>query len=413
MLCLVSGRAGIRSLVLCLIAAFAAVRPVRAQTAPVISAAQANLAAAELRIWGSNFIASPRPRVFIGTDGHGYIELPVASTTTGLIVATIDPLTRPGTYGLTVLFAGRGVPIAAFTMTIGAAGEKGDPGERGPGGAAGAPGEPGPRGEPGPQGVAGPQGPAGVSGPQGPQGAAGAPGPQGPQGPEGPPLESLSALIGVDCLVGTTAGSITTTVAGDGTISLRCLLPPSTSPGAPEVLTPDAATAEGALQGALRSRGVRMLRVCTGSPTAFLGTGACADPIPQSSGVISISPTTVHAVTGTTSPFNFTATVDSSTPLRITGRIVGSSFSCNVTTTGPIQLAGRLQFVSTTPAGPLDAVDVVVTTNSNNISFTGCAFAGNVGGFLSDVNSTIAGQVAIDVAQRVCKRSGAFGACYN
>jgi len=396
----------------CLAACLIAARPVRAQAVPVISAAQANLPAGELRIWGKNFIASPRPHVFVGTDGGGYVELPVVSATTDLIIATIDPLTRPATYGLTVLFGTKGVPIAVFTAAIGAVGERGERGEPGVAGATGATGATGPQGAAGPAGPTGAAGPAGATGPAGPAGPSGPVGPMGPAGPVGPAgsaITSLSALNGTACSVGTAAGTVSTQVAADGSISLRCVVP-VTPPTPGTGLTADVPTADAALQFVLRPRAVNMTKVCNGNPTGLFGTGACAETVPALNGVTIT--TEVHAVTTTTAPFGFTGTLGTNTLLHITGQTVGSDFSCTVNYAGPIQLAGQMAFVSSTTGGPLDQVVITSLSMSPALSLSGCQAVSDLGGFLSDVTNSIAGQIANDIRRPICKSElGAFELC--
>lgn len=378
-------------------------QPALAQTLPVISAARADLPAGEVRIWGSNFIGSPRPRVLLGTAGGGYIELPVVSATGDLIVATIDPLTRPATYGLTVLFGTRGFPIAVFTMAVGAIGEKGEPGEHG------LPGAQGVAGPAGPAGVAGPAGPAGPVGPAGPAGPLGPAGPIGPAGAAGTSIASLSTLNGIACAVGSNAGTVSTVVAADGSISLRCVLVPQ--PPSDGALIDDAATAELALQFILRARGVPMIRLCTGSPTSFLGTGACADPIPRTTGTISITSAT-HSLTGSSSPYGFDATLNTQTPLQITGQVVGSRFSCAVNYIGPIRIIGQVRFISSTPGGAPDTVVVAPSSTTANLSLSGCSIANDINGLLSQLSDTIVGRMLADVTLPVCRaESGAFEVC--
>jgi len=376
-----------------LLACLGAAKPASGQTIPAISAAHADLASGELRIWGNNFIASPRPRVYIGTDGQGFVELAVVSATNQLIIATIDPLTRPATYGLTVLFGTRGLPVAVFTLTVGAAGEKGQKGDSGESGEPGAPGEKGDPGERGPQGVAGP------------------PGPPGPQGPAGASLASLGSLNGTPCLVGSDAGTVSVSVAPDGTVSLRCVLPPPPPPPALDQLTPDAATAHAALQFALSPRTVQLPRGCVGNPTSALGTGACWEPVPAVTGGTAITPV-AQAVTGTSAPFEFTATLHTDTPLRVTGRVVGSSFACTMTHQQTLDLAGQLLFESGTLGGPVDHAVPAIRSSTSTFTSDGCAATlGNIPGFITDLNATIEGEVVINLGVAVCRRNGVYELC--
>lgn len=86
-------------------------------------------------------------------------------------------------------------------------------------------GEMGPVGPVGPTGPQGPPGPKGDAGNPGPVGPAGPAGPVGPQGEPGTGVEHLDDLNGVPCDVGTTAGSVEVTVAADGGVSARCVVP--------------------------------------------------------------------------------------------------------------------------------------------------------------------------------------------
>jgi len=374
-----------------LLACLAAAKPASGQTIPVISGAHANLAAGELRIWGNNFIASPRPRVYIGTDGQGFVELPVASATGQLIIATIDPLTRPATYGLTVLFGTRGLPVAVFTLAVGAAGEKG---EKGDPGASGDPGTPGAKGDPGERG---------------PQGVPGPPGPPGPQGPAGA-IASLGSLNGTPCLVESNAGTVSVFVALDGTISFRCVLPPP-APSPLDQLAPDAATADAALQFALSPQTVRLNRGCVGSPSSVLGTDACWDPVPAVSGGVAITPV-AQAVTGSSAPFGFTATLHTNTPLRVTGHLAGAPFSCTMTHQQTLELSGQVLFESGTPGGPVDRALPAIASSSSTFNTQGCdLFLGSVPGFITDVNDSIQGQVVINLGVDVCRRNGVYELC--
>lgn len=373
-----------------LLACLAAAKPASAQAIPAISATHADLAAGELRIWGNNFIASPRPRVYIGTDGQGYVELPVASATGQLIIATIDPLTRPATYGLTVLFGTRGFPAAVFTLAVGAAGEKGEKGDTGASGDPGAPGAKGDPGERGPQGV---------------------PGPPGPQGPAGVAIPSLGSLNGTPCLVESDEGTVSVFVAADGTVSLRCVLPPPAPPTPLDELTADAATADAALRFALSPRTVRLSRSCIGNSSSVFGTGACWEPVPAFTGGVAITPV-AQAVTGSSAPFGFTATLHTNTPLRVNGQIVGVSFSCNMTHQQTLDVAGEVRFLSGTPGGPVDRAEPVPASATSTPVSSGCEFAAaNFPELFTEINGAIQGQVVINLPVAVCRRNGVYEVC--
>src|SRR5688572_1620258 len=130
---------------------------------PTITAISAQLDAGELRISGRNFSLTPLPRVLVGTEGSGFIELAVNSATSDLIIATLDPLTPPATYAVIVHFGAR-VGVVAFAAAIGAQGPKGDPGDPGERGPSGEQGPPGDQGEPGPPGERGERGEPGLPG---------------------------------------------------------------------------------------------------------------------------------------------------------------------------------------------------------------------------------------------------------
>jgi hypothetical protein len=92
----------------------------------------------------------------------------------------------------------------------GAQGSKGDPGPQG---------VPGPKGDPGQPGAQGAAGPKGDPGDQGPKGDKGD---KGDTGPPGPAISGLSDLVGTACAVGSTAGTLAVTTAGDGSVALHC-----------------------------------------------------------------------------------------------------------------------------------------------------------------------------------------------
>ena len=391
--------------VLALLGSMAAA-PAHGQGLPVISAAHAELGAGELRLWGQNFIESPLPKVFIGTEGLGYVEVPVVSATSELIIASVDPLTPPATYGVTVLFGRRGVPFALFSLTVGSTG---------------------PQGVPGAPGLQGPQGPTG---------------PAGPAGPAATTIASLGALNGAACTIGAQAGQVSVAVAANGTVSFQCValpappqagdpcqlggqtgvltpvaLPDGTTSlqcvvAPPDVveLTPDAATAGAALQ-FLFARSVPMHRVCTGSFGTF-GSGACADPIGPRT--ITVAPVS-SSIDGAASPFTFVATLSTATPLRLTGQVVGISMgTCNVTLSGPVQIGGQVEFVSSTPGGPLNQVVISsIPSFSAALSPAGCSLFGDINGFFQDVTDAILGTIIINTRGiPVCRNSsGVFGAC--
>ena len=149
------------------------VRPASATDGdPVILNAVADLAHSQLVINGRGFNGHGALHVML--DG---VALPIVSSTSSRIVATLPAVVEPGSYLLNV---GRGREhrghdddFDAFEITVGAVGPQGPPGSQG------VPGAQGPMGIPGPQGLRGdtvqraPLDPKGDTGPQGPAGCAG------------------------------------------------------------------------------------------------------------------------------------------------------------------------------------------------------------------------------------------------
>jgi hypothetical protein len=114
----------------------------------------------------------------------------------------------------------------------GTVGPMGPAGASGPMGPSGANGPVGPQGPVGAQGPTGPSGPKGDTGPQGPSGLQGSQGVAGPQGLPGGALASLTSLDGVPCMIGVTAGTVSTAVnATTGAISIVCAVPSGSSGG--------------------------------------------------------------------------------------------------------------------------------------------------------------------------------------
>lgn len=158
-----------------------------------------------------------------------------------------------------------------------------------------------------------------------------------------------------------------------------------------------------------------MARSCIGSPTSTFGTGACADPVPPTLGVIAITSPS-HTLSGTSSPFGFVATLNTATPLRVTGQLFGISLgSCNITIAGPIQIEGQLHFVSSTPGGPMDQVAIGTIASLTHTVFptSSCGIFSDIANLLSTLIDGIVGRVLVDVAQPVCQRngSGVFEVC--
>src|SRR3954463_9594545 len=98
-----------------------------AATIPFITTARADTATGTLNIQGLDFVPSPLPRVFLGTDAGGFQQLVVVAATDTSVTALLPGLT-PGTYQLIVNFGGKLPQTAAIAVAIGAVGPKGDRG---------------------------------------------------------------------------------------------------------------------------------------------------------------------------------------------------------------------------------------------------------------------------------------------
>lgn len=184
-----------------LLAALMLNRPAHAQGIPVVTSTHTDSDKLTLEIHGHNFITSVVPTVTLGS-----LPLSVIDRSPTTIVAALPYAGASGTYLLQVRWSL--TRWAAFFVTIGAIGPKGDAGDPGPRGADGAVGQMGPQGE---RGEAGPQGAPGAIGPQGPRGEPGA-------------VANFDALAGIPCTAGGDAGFISLTYATDGAATLRCVL---------------------------------------------------------------------------------------------------------------------------------------------------------------------------------------------
>jgi Collagen triple helix repeat (20 copies) len=142
------------SLLALLLTAFAL--PVKAQLFSLISNTMVNTTTNTITITGSGFSSRLKPTVSLGGT-----NLAVSSFNATSVVASLGPVTAPGTYLLTIT---SGITFAAADVTLGAVG---------------------PQGPVGPLGLTGAPG---AAGPAGPTGAAGTPGATGPQGAAGPTL---------------------------------------------------------------------------------------------------------------------------------------------------------------------------------------------------------------------------------
>ncbi len=169
-------------------------------------------------------IAALLPSIPTGAVAVG--SQPITQAFVPIDVSQMTALPGGPVAGDNVLAYRNGAPVGFVSASALASGVAGV----GPQGPAGLPGAPGPQGlqgvkgdtgATGAQGLQGPKGDPGVAGPQGATGATGAVGAQGTpgaQGPAGPTVAATSAAIG-----GVKPDGTTTTVAGDGTLSVPLL----------------------------------------------------------------------------------------------------------------------------------------------------------------------------------------------
>jgi hypothetical protein len=122
----------------CLIVCLTAARASAQLPIPAIAKAEVNTETLRLTIHGSNFIATPLPRVLLGNDTGRFEELVVIEATPTLIVAGL-PAVVPASYRIIVQQGFRGLVIATFDVTFGAAGPQGLQGLQGPPGPPGTP----------------------------------------------------------------------------------------------------------------------------------------------------------------------------------------------------------------------------------------------------------------------------------
>jgi len=122
----------------CLIVCLTAARASAQLPIPVIAKAEVNAETLRLMIHGSNFIATLLPRVLLRSDTGRFEELFVVDATTTLIVARL-PAVVPASYRIIVQLGLRGLVIATFDATFGAAGPQGLQGLQGPPGPPGTP----------------------------------------------------------------------------------------------------------------------------------------------------------------------------------------------------------------------------------------------------------------------------------
>jgi hypothetical protein len=97
---------------------------------PIITRAEANLETMRLSIQGQNLVPTPLPKVYLGTDAGGFVQLSVLSADASHITAVL-PLVRTGSYRLIGNFGPKGQLVATLDITIGTTGPKGDKGDQG------------------------------------------------------------------------------------------------------------------------------------------------------------------------------------------------------------------------------------------------------------------------------------------
>ena len=310
----------------------------------------------------------------------------------------------PGTYLLGVA-RGRGtVEFDTFDITIGVAGPAGPSGPSGP---------------PGPEGPSGPMGPEGPQGDPGPPGPQGVPGPSGPQGPQGPavPFTNISALGGTSCMVGAVAGTVSLSIAADGAISLRCVLPPppDPDPGSCTASASPFANQEEAVRAALtfmtRSRNVSIPEFEVGNASGgFLGTGARFRQTGQGlvmlhQGLNVSQPSTVPGAFTGEVQMNLSAT------LQVNYQIVGIQGSCQVTASGPLHFA--LDVTDATHPF-VERVDVMNIRDADfDMNVSGCPVFSEIPETFPELQNTLRGVALLQLGAPACRAcgSGAFGVC--
>jgi len=118
----------------------------------------------------------------------------------------VEPWAIPlqGALQLSVRTGDQSFQFAAFELSAGIQGPRGDTGSQGEPGDIGAPGPAGP------QGIQGPPGSIGLTGPQGPAGPTGPTGPEGPSGPQGAPGAGIISSSVGNTFAGDLAGQLNT-----------------------------------------------------------------------------------------------------------------------------------------------------------------------------------------------------------
>ena len=332
---------------------------------------------------------------FGSTEGSvtlNLVPLHVLSWTDTWIDARLPEAVTPGSYLLGVARGRAAVEFNTFSLSIGSTGADGPPGPAGPAG---------PQGDPGPQG---PQGPVG------PQGPAGLPG-------SATPITNINALNGVSCLVGTATGTVSLDIAADGTISMRCVLPPPPDPGTCETSAQpfadqDAAVLAG-VQWMMRGRAIPFPTTEVGTPSGgFLATGVrfsqIGDGISLQLQQLNLSqPSAIPGAYSATAELNVTTTV------RVQGQVVGIGMSCTVTVSAPMRVG--LDLVDATHPAALrlnvQHIDILQFDALNGMS--SCALLSDVANASETLVDHIAGVVANELATPACRACGSatFGPC--
>jgi len=259
--------------------------------------------------------------------------------------------------------------------------------------------------------------PALTVGPQGPTGAVGPMGPAGPQGPAGPAgsIASSDSLAGIPCTLAGQTGIVSISMASDGTMTLRCVVPP-TPPSPPPgpicllPLTPSASTTAAAIAVALPTGDFAIPPQC-GTNTSV----ACPGGSPSQS-VITIAPG-APAVTATADPDRFTfsllAGAHTPQPVSVTLSVaplgavtcaVSFDSGASLLTIDGLAVFGK-QAPGDTTIDRVDLTNISITgITASMFSVTGdaaCSALGSAlaGFFPNVVESAIAGTVSVGVCQ--------------
>ena len=345
-----------------------------------------------VHIEGVNFGSSPM--VFLG--GIPLAGVVVAGA--GTHITAQLPAFPPGTYLLHVSAGARASQNGTFNLTIGAAGPAGPPGADGKDGV------------------------NGLKGADGADGAAGAPGPPGPPGPA-----SVAALAGTPCAVGVRTGAVNVSIAADGTISFRCVVPPIPDP----VPDPDTDflpfSSKAAYFDAFSAfkfpdeASTYLAEHCFGSQGVF-GTGLCIrgeTRMTVRTDSVEFSEPLGETALGETGSFTGRWRFDVSlAPMDIRYQIVGINGSCTLFTQAPnLEMAVQFEFDRTDPDH--DRIRLSHLGNiGGELNFSNCSGLGDLQQFFPDIEDVIRGELVIEIATPVLQSPGcrqrdstAFAAC--